>query len=184
MDFVAIDLETANSDMSSICQIGLAGFEDGALVVEWESYVDPEDFFAPVNISIHGITEETVLGQPTLPDLVEEILSHLDAQVVVSHTHFDRVAVRQAFDRHGLRHPQCRWLDSAMVARRTWSKCSSRGYGLHDVCQRIGYEFEHHDALEDAKAAGQVMLAAMEKSGLSVEDWLERVGKPVGSKSR
>lgn len=28
-DFVAIDVETANADMASICQIGIAGFANG-----------------------------------------------------------------------------------------------------------------------------------------------------------
>ena len=179
MDFVAIDVETANANMASICQIGLAAFQDGALVGEWKSYIDPEDYFDAVNISIHGITEDTVQGQPTLPQIVDEVLLQLDDQVVVSHTHFDRVAVQQAFGRYALRTPGCTWLDSARVARRTWSDCSKKGYGLHNLCQIIGYEFEHHDALEDAKAAGHIMLAAIEMSGLSVSDWLSRVAQPI-----
>jgi len=180
MDFVAIDLETANANMASICQVGLAGFEDGAMVLEWSSYVDPEDFFDPMNISIHGITEETILGQPTLPDLVGDMVSMLDAQIVVSHTHFDRVAIQQAFSRYELDPLGCTWLDSARVARRTWEQCSQRGYGLRDVCQLIGYEFVHHDALEDAKAAGHIMLAAIETSGVGVADWLTHSNARVG----
>jgi len=43
MNFVAIDVETANSDMASICQIGIAKFENGILVEEWVSLVNPED---------------------------------------------------------------------------------------------------------------------------------------------
>lgn len=179
MDFVAIDLETANADMASICQVGLAGFENGDLVAEWVSYVDPQDYFDAISISIHGITPEMVEGQPTLPDIVDEILGRLDSQVVVSHTHFDRVAIHQAFSRFDLRAPACTWLDSARVARRTWSDCAKRGYGLHDVCELIGYEFSHHDALEDAKAAGQIMLAAVASTGLSVRDWLGRVEQPI-----
>jgi len=31
MNFVAIDVETVNADMGSICQIGLAKFVDGQL---------------------------------------------------------------------------------------------------------------------------------------------------------
>ncbi len=31
MNFVAIDVETANADMASICQIGLVKFENGIL---------------------------------------------------------------------------------------------------------------------------------------------------------
>ena len=32
IDFVAVDVEAANSGVCSICQIGLAAFKDGALV--------------------------------------------------------------------------------------------------------------------------------------------------------
>jgi DNA polymerase-3 subunit epsilon len=34
MEFLSIDVETANPDMSSICQIGIASFKDGVLVGE------------------------------------------------------------------------------------------------------------------------------------------------------
>jgi DNA polymerase-3 subunit epsilon len=50
---------------------------------------------------------------------------------------------------------------------------------LANVCEIIGYKFKHHDALEDAKAAAQVLLAAMEKTGLNIEAWLKRVEKPI-----
>jgi DNA polymerase-3 subunit epsilon len=71
------------------------------------------------------------------------------------------------------------WLDSARVARRTWSECARSGYGLPDVCKRIGYEFRHHHALEDAKAAGQILLAAMAATGLDLEGMLGRVRQPI-----
>lgn len=179
MEFVAIDVETANADMASICQIGLAKFRAGALVGEWKSYVNPEAYFDPLNVSIHGIDEDTVAESPRLPAIAAEIESRLAGQVVVCHTHFDRVSIRQAFSRHELQNPRCTWLDSARVAKRTWSQCASSGYGLHDVCRLIGYEFRHHDALEDAKAAGQVLLAAINATGLSVEDWIRRVEQPI-----
>jgi DNA polymerase-3 subunit epsilon len=43
----------------------------------------------------------------------------------------------------------------------------------------IGYSFQHHDALEDAKAAARVLLAAMEKTGLDLAGWLRRVDQPI-----
>jgi DNA polymerase-3 subunit epsilon len=69
MDFVAIDVETANADLSSICQVGIAGYTGGCISVEWKSYVDPEDFFDEVNISIHGIDESVIEGAPTFKDI-------------------------------------------------------------------------------------------------------------------
>jgi len=176
MDFVAIDVETANADMASICQIGVAGFEAGQVVSAWVTYVDPEDWFDPYNVAIHGINEDTVAAAPTLPELAIPLLDRLHGTVVVSHTHFDRVSLQQAFTVHELELPTLTWLDSARVARRAWEQCRYRGYGLADVCSIINYDFVHHDALEDAKAAGQVLLAAQEVTGLSVEDWLVHVG--------
>ncbi len=58
--FVAIDVETANADLASICQIGLVTFADGQIVSEWQSLIDPEDEFNEINISIHGIDESSV----------------------------------------------------------------------------------------------------------------------------
>ena len=183
MRFIAIDVETANADMASICSIGVAAFEDGALVSEWYSLIDPDDFFDPINTSIHGITEGDVRGAPTFRDASSDIDRFLSGQVVVTHTHFDRVAMNQAAGRWSITAPSCTWLDSARVARRTWAECARSGYGLANVCKMIGHTFEHHNALEDAKAAGQVMLAAMQESGLDLDGMQRRVLQPIDPSS-
>jgi len=179
MEFVAIDVETANADMASICQIGLAKFKDGQLIEEWSSLIDPEDYFDFININIHGITEEDVVGAPTFSEVVGELSNHLTGTVCVSHTHFDRVSVGRALEKYSLNPIDTIWLDSARVARRTWEECAWRGYGLSNLCNIIGYKFKHHDALEDAKAAGQVLIAAIEKTGLDIDSWLKRVRQPI-----
>ncbi len=179
MEFVAIDVETANADMASICQIGLAKFKDGQLIEEWSSLIDPEDYFDFINIDIHGITEEDVVGAPKFSEVVGELSYYLSGSICVSHTHFDRVSVGRAFEKYSLNSIDTTWLDSARVARRTWVDCSWRGYGLSNVCKIIGYDFKHHDALEDAKAAGQILIAAIQKTGLDIDSWLKRVRQPI-----
>lgn len=179
MTFTAIDVETANADMSSICQIGLARYRDGEIEDEWKTLVDPQDDFDPTNVAIHGITADAVRGAPRLADIAGELRSFLDNTVAVCHTHFDRTAVAQAFQKHALEPPTCVWLDTARVTRRTWKEFAQRGYGLHSICSHLGYTFQHHDALEDAKAAGHVLLAAIAKTGLSPEAWLERAKQPI-----
>lgn len=176
---MAIDVETANADMASICQIGLAKFENGILSHEWKSYVDPEDYFDDINVSIHGIDETTVEGAPTFPELYDTLRSYLAGTVVVCHTHFDRVAIRQAHQRYNVIAPECTWLDSSMVTRRAWTECARKGYGLYNVCRMLGYEFKHHDALEDAKAAAHIILAASIETGLDIDNWLKRIRQPI-----
>lgn len=99
--------------------------------------------------------------------------------ISVSHTHFDRVSIERALAKYSLSPIETTWLDSARVARRTWEECAWSGYGLANVCKIIGYEFKHHDALEDAKASGQVLIAAINKSGLDTIAWLKRTSQPI-----
>jgi DNA polymerase-3 subunit epsilon len=179
VEFVAIDVETANANMASICQIGIAHFANGALTREWKTYVNPQEHFAGINISIHGIHEAQVVGAPTFATIANTVNSGLDGQIVVTHTAFDRLALGQAASLHRVAAPTCTWLDSASVVRRAWKQFSKSGYGLQNVCKSIGYHYQPHDALEDAKAAGNVLLAAMAQTGLDLNGWLARVGQPI-----
>ena len=178
--FAAIDLETANPDAWSICQIGVAEFDDGELTREWMSYIDPGVRFNRDNVRVHGITAAAVRGWPKLPEVAEKLHELLDGKVVVSHSQFDRVALGQAFERLRIRPLDCSWLDSTLVARRAWEGFSKRGFGLENLCRILGYKYQRHDALGDAKAAGVVMLAAIEQTGIGLEGWLKRVELPIG----
>jgi DNA polymerase III subunit epsilon len=179
MDFVVIDVETANEDLSSICQVGIATFRDGEVADAWVSLVDPEDYFSPVNISIHGIDERQVEGAPTWEHVFPLVTSRLQNRIVVSHTPFDRLALTRACDRYDLAGCECTWLDSARVVRRAWPEFSMSGYGLSNVAAHFGIEYKAHDALEDAWCAGVLLLRAVAETGLSPEQWLTRVQQPI-----
>ena len=179
--FLALDVETANADLASICSIGIAAFDDGTMSEEWHTLVDPDDEFSPINKGIHGIDEVMVSGAPSYGDLADKLNRKLDDAVVVSHGPFDRAAITKAAARGSVLPPRCKWLNSATVTRRTWQQFAQRGYGLANVCEHIGYTFNHHDALEDAKAAGHVMLAAMKETGYDIDDWLSALDKRPGT---
>ena len=84
MDFLALDVETANADLPSICQIGVAHFSDGKLANEWQSYVDPQGYFDPINVSIHGIDERKTAGAPRFGQLLPILRPLVENQVVVT----------------------------------------------------------------------------------------------------
>lgn len=186
MRFTCVDVETANSSLASICQVGVAVYEAGELVESWGVLVDPECWFADINVSVHGITAADVAGSPNFSGVADRINTAFRGQMVVSHSGFDRSSLRQAFARSGIEMAECRWLDSASVARRAWSRYSRSGYGLANLARELGIEFAHHDAQEDAKACGEVMLRAVADSGVGIEEWFDRVrlgldGRPVAS---
>jgi DNA polymerase-3 subunit epsilon len=178
-DFVAIDVETANADLSSICQVGVAAFLDGKLCDAWSSLVNPEDYFDDINVSIHGIAERDVRSAPKWRAVHERVKASLERQIAVSHTAFDRAALLRAGTKYTIAPFECRWLDSARVARRAWPMFSQAGYGLASVATYCQIKFKHHDALEDARAAGEILMRAINDSGLSALAWLDRVNQPV-----
>lgn len=179
-NFVVIDVETANPDLESICQIGVVRFAPDGTCSRWKSLINPEDYFDPINVGIHGIDESSVSGAPTFSEVHETLVQMLDGMVVVSHTHFDRVALQRACHGCDLRMAECTWLDSARVVRRAWpDRFGQSGYGLTNVASHFGLRYRAHDAEEDAWAAGMVLLRAIEESGLSLHDWLVRVRQPI-----
>src|SRR5436305_8193041 len=113
MRCVAVEVETANPNLSTICQIGLVQFEDGRETRCESMLVDPQTWFDPYNVDVHGIDETMVQGAATFADLHDWLHDWTADQVVVCHTHFDRVAMQQACAGASKPSLACRWLDSA-----------------------------------------------------------------------
>jgi len=178
-EFYVLDVETANADYSSICQIGLAKFENGELTEKWESLINPDDYFDGLNVSIHGITDEMVECSPTFKQIYPKIKGLLENKTVVHHMPFDRIAINRACVIAELELIETNWLDSAKIVRRTWEHFAYSGFGLANVANHLGIEFEHHNALQDAIATGKVILKAFEVSEMNLEDWFSRVKKPI-----
>jgi DNA polymerase-3 subunit epsilon len=86
MDFVAIDFETANADLSSICQVGIATFSDNQQVDSWTTLVNPQDYFDPLNVSIHGIDEDAVTSAPVWREAFPQIARRVSGKITVCHT--------------------------------------------------------------------------------------------------
>ena len=181
MDFIAIDFETANPDLASICQLGAVSFQGGKAVKTWQTLINPKDYFDPLNVSIHGIDEDMVKDAPTFPKIFDSLRCIIEKQLVACHTHFDRVALISVIEKHRLPKIDCTWLDTARVARRAWGKFSHAGYGLKSVADELGIRFNHHVAGEDARACGEILLRAIDETGVGLHDWLVLVNKRIDS---
>lgn len=180
LTFNSIDVETANADRASICQIGIVHVRDGEIEDQWQTLVNPEDWFDPWNVSIHGIDKNDVRHSPKLPEVRGELCARLRGSVLVSHTSFDRVAFERAMTRYDLEQLQVTWLDSAKIARRAWPESYGRsGYGLKNIANDLDISFRHHDALEDARAAAEIVLRACSSTEIGIEGWMRRIDRPI-----
>jgi DNA polymerase-3 subunit epsilon len=177
--FLALDLETANPSIDSICQIGIADFTAKTPPDHWVSLLNPEDYFHGVNVSIHGITETNVRNSPVFPTVYDYLRTRLENKFVVHHTYFDRSALNAACQKYGLAEIHCTWLDSAKIVRRVWPEFSRRGYGLKSVAEKLNIQFDHHNALEDARAAGEITIQAMKTARMNLYALQARIKQPI-----
>ena len=175
MRFAALDVETANRRQRSICQVAVVVFEDGREIAGDVVLVDPEDEFEPINVGIHGINADRVRGALTFRQVHARLRPMLAGHFVVSHHTFDPVAIRQACAHYQLEDFACLWVDSCAAARRAWPQLKGEGggHGLRNLAAHFGISLRHHDALEDARAAAQVMLRAMDDTKIDLAGWLD-----------
>ena len=176
LTFNVIDVETANADPSSICQVGIVSVWHGIIQANLSVLVNPESKFNDFNVHLHGIGQDTVSATETFPQLEPRLRCMLEGTVLVSHTGFDRVALDGVTARYGFAPFRVTWLDSAVIARRAWPHRYNRrrGWALARVAADLGIAFRHHDALEDARAAGEIVLRACHHTGLDIDGWLEK----------
>jgi DNA polymerase-3 subunit epsilon len=178
-DFVVVDVETSCSRVSSICQIGIVGFRDGREVSAYETLVDPRDEFSPFNTRIHGIEVHHVSGMPTYADIHAVIAERMTGRITVAHSAFDKGALSAACRIDGLPVIETNWLDSVRVAKRAWPQLAS--HRLNVLSRFLGIEHRHHDALSDARAAGMVIVKAIEHTGIDLQGWMTKPAKKAAT---
>jgi DNA polymerase III epsilon subunit-like protein len=172
LDFAVIDVETANADESTICQISIVTFINGEIVDEWKSFINPDARFSSKNTKIHGIRRKDIKNAPYIRNIVQVLHDKLDGKVIANYTNFDKRALSGAlngqFDNH-------LWLDITDIVREQYNQFRYRGYGLKPIAQFLHIKNDnHHDALNDAIVAGRILVAAVRESGRSFQYWKER----------
>ncbi len=176
MTFNAIDVETANQNRGSICQIGICSVRNGEILDQWETLVDPETDFNPYNVAIHGIGDADVKSAPTLPEIYTELCERVQDSVVIHHSPFDKTAFEQATSKYNLEPLPVILLDSIEIAKRAWPQfANSYGYGLEPLTKYFDIQFQHHNAVEDARATAMIALRACRDTGWDIEEFLHRI---------
>ena len=155
--FLAIDVETSNSDRSSICQVGWVLFENGSIVSEFSSLVNPHSAFLPRNIKVHGIRPQDVANAPSFAEIYPLLIEACDNEIVVHHGDFDWQSICHAAYLEGFELPNCSWLNTRNASQGAWPHLPN--LKLNTLCEELGIDLLHHDALEDARACGQVFKA-------------------------
>ncbi|MBR5640313.1 MAG: 3'-5' exonuclease [Muribaculaceae bacterium] len=161
-DFAAIDFETANSERSSVCSVGVVIVRDGEIVDSFYSLIQPEPNYYNYWCSrIHGLCCDDTDDAPIFPDVWAQIEPLIAGLPLVAHNRpFDEGCLRAVFRTYQMDYPEYEFLDTLAASRCVLPELDN--HQLHTVAAACGYQLKnHHHALADAEACAAIALSIL-----------------------
>jgi DNA polymerase-3 subunit epsilon len=160
-NFVAIDFETADNGQDSACAIGLVRVQDARIVDEMVRLIcppRPRMMFT----HIHGLKMSDVASQPKFAEHWPEIRKFIEGvdDFVAHNASFDRGVLYACLKAARLEIPTQKFHCTVQIARKVFGIYPTK---LSNVCQVLGIELNHHEALSDARASARIVLLAQKK---------------------
>lgn len=180
MNFIAIDFETANSNRSSICSIGLAIVEKGKLVGSEHIYVKPTpNYYDGFNTLLHGISNKDTKDKQTFRQQWKTLKQYFDKQTIIAHNaSFDCSVLRLTLDCGKLAYPD---IDYHCTYRLSKASLSLQSHSLNAVSSHFKIKLKHHNAESDAKASALIALKLCDKlKASSLEELSTGLGFKIG----
>lgn len=180
MNFVAIDFETANNRRNSACSVAVVEVKDGKLYDSFYALIRPPQLeFNYTNIQIHGITPADVRNKPRLPEIWPQLKACMENKIVIAHNaSFDMSVLRSSIEEYHLSPPSFQHCCTVGIARRVWPDLPNHKLGT--LGDYFHIDFQHHNALDDARTCAAVaLLAARECKTESFAALLSQIGMPL-----
>ena len=168
--YIAFDVETPNRLNHRMSAIGVSVVEDGKIVEEFYSLVDPETDFDPFNTWLTGISEESVVSSPIFPELWEKIAPIMESGILVAHNaSFDMGVLRKCLNDYGISwRPAVKGVCTVLMGR---SLLPGISHKLNDMCDHYGISLSHHQADSDSRACAEILLHYLDE-GADVRQYI------------
>ncbi|MBE6908982.1 MAG: hypothetical protein E7474_05190 [Ruminococcaceae bacterium] len=169
--YIAFDVETPNSANDRMSAIGVAIVEDGEIVDEFYSLVNPETHFDRFNISLTGITPEMVADQPTFPELWDNMAPMMEGGLLVAHNApFDMSVLAKCLRYYGISwYPRVKYACTCQMSRRAFPELPN--HKLNTLCEYLHLGLDHHHAGSDSRACGEILLRCL-KNGTDIRPFI------------
>ncbi len=159
-DFAAIDFETANSQRTSVCSVGVVVVRGGEIVDTFYSLIRPRpNYYSRFTTAVHGLAYHDTVDAPDFAEVWREVAPRIEGLPLVAHNApFDAGCLRAAFDLYGLPWPGYEFRCTCSASRRVFGR-RLPNHQLHTVSAACGFDLHaHHNALADAEACARIAL--------------------------
>ena len=173
--YVVVDLEaTSTGSKAKIIQVGIVVIEDGEIVEQYATDVNPHEHLDSHIKELTGLTDKRLAKAPEFSQVAGKIFELVKDGIFVAHNvQFDANLLAEFlfFEGYELRTPRIDTVELAQVFYPQLEK-----YNLGILCQELGIPLEQaHSALSDAQATAELFLCMRQKMFGLPKGLLERL---------
>ena len=152
------DIEVLNQDPASVCAIGIVELLDQQVISTYYSLVKPRNLSYDVyRYKVHKIKTKSLLKERPFQDVWKDIHHYFENTIVVSHDiQGDMMNLRAVLKQNHISYPHLYMSCTNVLAHLVYPDLHK--YNVKELSQMIGFEFQAHHALDDAKACAQILI--------------------------
>ena len=126
-DFAAIDFETANSERTSVCSVGVVVVRNGEIADSFYSLIQPEpNYYTYFCSRVHGLCREDTDSAPVFPKVWAQIAPLIEGLPLVAHNKsFDEGCLKAVFRCYCMDYPDYTFYDTLWASRRAFPKAEN-----------------------------------------------------------
>ena len=172
---MVVDLEaTSTGSKAKIIQVGIVVIEDGEIVEQYATDVNPHEHLDSHIKELTGLTDKRLAKAPEFSQVAGKIFELVKDGIFVAHNvQFDANLLAEFlfFEGYELRTPR---IDTVELAQIFYPQLEK--YNLGILCQELGIPLEQaHSALSDAQATAELFLCMRQKMFGLPKGLLERL---------
>ena len=161
-DFVVFDIETTgfNREDCAIIEIGAVRVQNGEITARFDQLIDPRQKLPTKIIELTHITDDMLVGKPTIDTVLPEFLAFVGNATLVAHNaDFDMGFLEHhgSVLGHSVKNP---YLCTLQLSRALFPELNR--HGLAAMAKHHGVSLDnHHRATDDAAALADIFLQQM-----------------------
>lgn len=176
-DYCVLDTETTglSAYYNEVIEIGILRVRGGAVVDQYSQLIQPKYPIDEFVIALTGITNEMVVGMPSITEVRDAVLSFVGDDVIVGHnTSFDVRFLNAGF---GIE-IENEYMDTMQFARKVYPELGH--HRLSDLAEYLGLSSNAHRSIADCITTQELyetIKKTMAEKGLRIEDlWVGHKG--------
>ena len=160
-DFVAIDFEAANAELTSACSVGLVIVRNDEIEDEFYSLIQPvPNYYDFWTTKVHGIRKKDTDGAPLFPAVWRKVSHKVKGLPMVAHgISFDERVLKALHQYYHIRYPEYKFYCTNLGSQKLLLDVEN--HKVHTLAKYFGYDHEstkHHNALADAEACAIIAM--------------------------